>query len=74
MSRSGRQYSISDGVLLSRRGARSKSVSRARDRGRQTLGPCVISFVSGTGLRFGGGGALVKSGAVGVEESVLHWG
>lgn len=58
VSRSGRQYSFlaADAVLLSRRGARRKAVSWTRDRGKQTLGPSVISFVSGTGLSFGGGG------------------
>ena len=55
-------FLAADGVLLSRRGARSKSLSWARDLGRQTLGPCVISFVNGTGLRLGGGGTLAKSG------------
>lgn len=55
-------FLAADGVLLSRKGAWSKSLSRARDLGRQMLGPCVISFGNGTGLRPGGGGAPAKSG------------
>lgn len=53
-------FLAADGVLLSRKGARSKSLSR--DLGRQMLGPRVISFAKGTGLRSGGGGAPAKSG------------
>lgn len=47
-------------------------MSWTRDLGKQILGPYVISFVNGTGLSFGGGGASVTSGAM--EGSVLLWG